>query len=562
MQLPRRVVLACLAALVLLNLALRHPQIDHETGVDSFFIHTLAESINQHGQARWILNPLSFFGLYPLSYPSIGPLLYSSGSQMTGYSVEGVIFLSSHLFGAVGVLVSFMMARALRRDDLFGLAVALAMSLAPRFIAFTMWTGSTRGLFMFLLPVFVWTLLSAYRTPTKTNVALSVLVLGLAAATHRLAVLLVLVLVAFVVTYILVLLFRLLRLRSPRLMLNPRLRKFASVLALLALVAIALGLLLGTDILQEYETAKVGGGSSTLGQLISLGGSVGRSVGLALPFALVGVAYLPFLRNKGVPEVLVLLILLALLPTLFLRRYTGFYITPFIALFCGLGLVFLVRVLRSRGRVAAGALVTAAVLLTATSVVARNWELEQASYIANETYTTGLYARYLPGSHTMIANDGLLGVHVAAISGRAYLPVGGAGTTFQSPELLIFEFYSPQDVYNNTVRIPLQNLTVESDSPFYLYGIQAERDWAIILQDKPYGTVSLLDRSRYALAYHLENEVYDLSFTAFDNTYPSRFAESMERGYVEGGTYHDARYKLVDTGRETMWVIYPEVAFR
>ncbi|HKZ48264.1 MAG TPA: hypothetical protein VJ397_05670 [Thermoplasmata archaeon] len=546
-----------------LNLAMRYPPFPHETGVDSFFIHTLAESISSQGQAKWVLNPLSFFGLYPLSYPSVGPFLYAASSEMSGFSIEAVILLTSFVLGAASVPLSFMMARALRRDDIFALGVAFCFSLAPRFLTFTMWTGSTRGLFMFLLPVFVWGLLSAYRTTTKTYVALTVLMLGLAATTHRLAVLLVLILVAFVLTYIIVLVLRVLRLRSPRLMLNPTLRKYASVLSLAVIAVIAAGILFGTDVLEEYQTSRLTSGQSTAEQLIALGGSIGRSVGLALPLALVGVAYLPFLRNKGLPEVLVLLILLAMVPTLFLRRYTGFYITPFIALFGGLGILLLVRALASRPKAAAVALVTALVLVTGTSLYARDWELGQVSFIADDTYVMGVYVRHLPGDATTLANDGLIGVHVAAFSSKPYLPVGGAGTTFQSPELLAFGFYSGQDVVNQTVRIPLQNLTIESDSPFLLYGIQAEQDWALLLQDRTYGGARTTDRERYDLAYYLEAEYLDLNFTAYDNRYPSTFAVSVKQGYVDSlNVRHDARYKLFDSGIETLWLVYPQKAFR
>ena len=563
MELGKRTVFALLLGLVCLNVAVRQPSmINHETGVDSFFIHTLAESINRQGQAEWIINALSFFGLYTLSYPSVGPLSYAAASQMSGLSIEGSILLSSFLIGAAGVAVSFMMARSLRRDDVFTLSVTFASSLAPRFITFTMWTGSTRGLFMLLLPVFLWAVLTAYRQPTKRHIALVVLILGLAAATHRLWVLLSLVLLAFVVTYIFVLALRLLRLRIPRFILNPKLRRYAALLTLAVLAATTLVLLLQSDVLKQYEQSQLGGGDTTVSQLIALGGSIGRSVGLALPLALVGVTYLPFVRNKGIPEILILLILLALVPTLFLRHYTGFYITPFIALFCGFGVTFLYRALRKRRRAAVAVVVSSLVLLTATSMVARNWELAQTVYIPDWTYNAGLYVRYLPGESTFVANHGLMGVHVASISGKPYLPVGGAGTTSQSPELLAFGYFSPQDVYNNTVRLPLQDLRVESDSPFELYGVKAGDDWAGILQDDNYGLVSRIIQERYNLAYHLDREELGLFFWANDKAYDSTFARSMHFGYSEASVTYDARYKMLDVGPESLWVIYPQRAFR
>ena len=75
MRVGRRTTLALLAAIVVVSLLVRYPRSDHEVGVDSFFVHTLGQSIVANGRAEWILNPFSFFGWYPLSYPSAVPFL-------------------------------------------------------------------------------------------------------------------------------------------------------------------------------------------------------------------------------------------------------------------------------------------------------------------------------------------------------------------------------------------------------------------------------------------------------------------------------------------------------
>jgi hypothetical protein len=162
-----------------------------------------------------------------------------------------------------------------------------------------------------------------------------------------------------------------------------------------------------------------------------------------------------------------------------------------------------------------------------------------------------------------VANSGLSGVRVAAVSGKPYLPVGGAGTTLQSPELLIFDYYDPDEISERVTRIPLQDLTIESDSPFSLSGINVELDWAQILQDQWYGTVSKVDQQRYNLAYYLELEFFGTNFSAFAGLYHSRFASSVHFGYEDPiGVFHDARYKMFDSGAHTVWLVYPERAFR
>ena len=153
MRLGKRTTLSCLIVLTVFNLLLRYPQFPHEVGIDSFFVHTLSVAIVSDGFARWILNPFSFFGWYPLSYPSAGPFLLSSASVVGDIDVETSIFVVSMLLGPVGILSSFMMAREFRESDLFALGAASLYGLAPRFLAFTLWSASTRSLFMSLLPI-------------------------------------------------------------------------------------------------------------------------------------------------------------------------------------------------------------------------------------------------------------------------------------------------------------------------------------------------------------------------------------------------------------------------
>src|SRR5712691_5267289 len=163
MKLGKRTTLALLSAVTVLNLILRYPQFPHEVGVDSFFVHTLSVAIASDGYARWILNPFSYFGWYPMSYPSAGPFLLSSTSVVGNVDVETSIFVVCMLLGPVGILSSFMMAREFRESDLFALGAAALYGLAPRFLAFTLWSASTRSLFMSLLPIFMWLLIANYR---------------------------------------------------------------------------------------------------------------------------------------------------------------------------------------------------------------------------------------------------------------------------------------------------------------------------------------------------------------------------------------------------------------
>ena len=83
--------------LLLLNIIIRIPSIPHEKGYDSFFIHSLANSISYAGVAQWWINWMSVFGLYPYSYASAVPFTLSGISQLTGISGWKLQYYSSVL---------------------------------------------------------------------------------------------------------------------------------------------------------------------------------------------------------------------------------------------------------------------------------------------------------------------------------------------------------------------------------------------------------------------------------------------------------------------------------
>jgi len=541
MKLPRRVVYSVLAALVFLSLLLRYPRTAHEVGVDSFFIHNLATNIVNDGYAEWILNPLSWFGWYPLSYPSGGPFLIASFSSMSSLAIEPAILLLSLTFGTLGILTSFVMAREFRDDDLFSLGVAFIYAFAPRYLAFTLWTASMRSLFMVLLPVFIWVVIRTYREPKVTDFALVTLFFLILAATHRLAALLAVVMIAFVVAILLLIALRILRLRFPKIVLASPYRRVSPYLALGCFAGVAGIMFLGTDVLAEYSTGELLSGTSLHIQMFNFGVSLTRSVGLSLLFALVGVFVLVRSRNKSLREPFLLISFLGLTPTLFLRQYTGFYILPFIALLAGFMFVAAEGMRRPRFRKAVIITMLAASLGFSAAVL--EYEIQNTTFLPEATYGTSIYLRTYAPERNLITNDGLLGIRVASFSASRILPVGGAGTTFQSPELLAYRFFTRAEVEANTVRVPLQDLTLESDSPWIASTIQAEADWVDIMQGPFDSQGSAM--ARYDPAFYLENEHLAGFFFAYGNRYPSEFASSV----------HDSAYKLYDGDAETLWYV-------
>ena len=84
---------------------------------DSFIMHQLAESMVNNGYAKWILNPLSYFGLYPLSYPTAYPALLASTISLLGLDgYYGVLFLNLFFTVFLAAIV-FMFARCFGKND-------------------------------------------------------------------------------------------------------------------------------------------------------------------------------------------------------------------------------------------------------------------------------------------------------------------------------------------------------------------------------------------------------------------------------------------------------------
>ncbi len=541
MKLPRRSVLGLIGFFMLLSVVLRYPETTHELGVDSFFIHNLSTLIARDGHATWILSPFSLFGWYPMSYPSGGPFLIAGFTEISDIPTEGSILILSLMFGSLGVPMAFVMAREIRKDDLFSLAVAFSFAFAPRYLDFTLWSASTRGLFMVLLPLFIWAILRTYREPSLLNYALLALLAFLLSVTHRLAILMALVLMAFIAALILQAAMQVIRLRYPQVALTDRYRRVIPLVGLAAFSGVVSATIFGTGILSQYSTGELFSGQSVGVELLNFIVSLSRSVGLALVLALVGIASLARTRNKTLKEPFLVLSFIALAPTLFLRVYTGFYLLPFIAIFAGFAVSRLARIKRPWNRRAFIAMFFAGSLIFSTGVL--QYEISQSTSMPMTTYATALYLGPCAPDQTIISNDGLVAIRVAAISGCAYLPVGGAGTTSQSPEVLSYHYFSPQEVLGNMAPVPIQNVGLDSDSPWFVSSINAEADW-VSMMESPYNATGTL-QSRYHPTLYLENRYLAGEFFAFGNRYPAPLALSAYAG----------AYKLYDSGAEALWYI-------
>ena len=348
------------------------------------------------------------------------------------------------------------------------------------------------------------------------------------------------VVMAFVITMIFVVAAKTVRIRYAAVALSNPFRKTVRLAVLFLFFASSLALILVGGVLSSYQSGRIGFGSGILAELSNLSVSLARSAGLLVAIVPIGAVAVYEFRAKTFKEPFLLITLLLLVPTLSLRQYTGFYIVPFTAIFIGIGLWSILHELR-RMETKVAVLVVASVLTLLSAEFALGIDLQTDPALRNASYTNGVYIMHTTDG-TIIANDGRTASEIFAVSGRAYLPVGGATTPFQSPELLIFGFVDPSEL--TIVPVPLNRLTVESDSPFSLLDVNSERDWAEIL-NSPVGSVPTRIWQTYDPSYLVESWDARGGYLAYGNRYDSPFVRSAHLG----------SYKVFEIQRQTLWFV-------
>jgi len=522
---PKEVTFALLLSILALTLAFRYPVGEHEAGADSFVFHGLAQTIVDSKYAPWLINPLSIFGLYPLSHPS-GPILaVALTTELGGIPAEGSILVLDFLSAVLGTLGAFLMAREVKPDDRFALLVAFLFSTAPRFVSSLEWQVPTRSLFTAVVPIFVWALLRLRRRSDPIHIAVLATSLLVMMSAHRLAVMMAIVVAAYIVASIFIVSVRILRTTYSGIFLQRRLRKAIRFGSWSVIAIVMIYTLVFSGVLGEYNQGQLVGGSTAIVSLQNLGISLARTIGLLLPLVLFGVVAVSRARAPDVREPWLVAVLVGILPTLGLRQYTGWYLVPFAAVFIGLGILSLYHSLNARPRLRFAFLVTvlASSLVSTAMIVSYEHAVEQ--YLSAPTYDGGLYLRHVAQA-PFVSNSGSLGVQSHSISGLAYLPIGGSTTAFQGPEILAFGYLRSGDIHPRL--IPIGSLTIEDDSLFVLDGVNFEVTWAEILSRPVTDPNSLSQLHTYGIQYLLVDRRLPHSFEAYGNTYPSPFAVSVE----------------------------------
>jgi hypothetical protein len=548
-----------LAVLVLVNLIYRYPiGITHEVGADTTFIHSLANSLSQEGYAKWVLNPMSFFGLYALSYPSAAPFLISVISEMAGMSIELTILILGTFFGVIGSISSFLAAREIIKDERYAFIVGLLFSLAPLFLKDTTCVGSSRGFVVAFLPVIVLLLLKRLRSGDSRYFVLAVVAFVFICSMHRMGFLGVFLFIAFGFIPSLHRITQKIRFALVR---------YEKVFRIMAVSTALLGFFLlfyvqilfpgygGFDIREEYRLGAFFEGDSVPVLLLNMGVNFTGKVGLLAPLTIIGFVMYTWKRPKEVHQKYILMLVFILIPFLSLRAYISEFMILFFVFLIAFAMVYSPAFLRRGGKTLG---ILAIVLLLVST--AFSWEMKdywRGKYrtddqIPEDTFDVAMYIRVRTDG-IIAANDGLTAGGVVAMSGHGALPLGGASTHWRSAQQLIFInesgenllFFQPEKLQIR--RLNYDEITFNTDEIITATNApNALIDWEAIFYNVPSSETANDTTEKYSVHYILVLNQMPNHFLSYVRRY-SQMLTGMQDGVF-------ARYRVFMNEDHSLWL--------
>ena len=342
----RRTVLLLLLTLILIAVALRYPLVEHERfQTDSYFIHYLAKSIGDEGFARWMFHPLSYFGYYPVSYPSGMPFVLAELSELTGLSVELSVLVADMMLASLFALVVFCFSREFLERPEYALLAAFFASVGPRFVDTTYWDGSARGPVVVLMTLLVLLALRASSTHQNRLLVLAGLVGFACISVHHMAVLILLYGFGFVLA---VVGFRYVRVMKGTEIRHLAVASFIGSCTLVALCVLSYFGGLAATISRTFdEQGFFSIESALMSTLLNMGVSYTHQIGFVLLLSIAGLFIVLRRPVFTVRALLPISVILVSVPVLGSSLYVSMLLAPFVAI---LGLVYVREALRNEHR--------------------------------------------------------------------------------------------------------------------------------------------------------------------------------------------------------------------
>ncbi|MFZ3050046.1 MAG: hypothetical protein WBH08_05005 [Methanothrix sp.] len=534
--------------LLLLNIVSRIPLTPHgRDTVDSAFIWSLANSISISGVISWALHPLSFLGLYPLSYPSGSPIFLSFTSQVTGVSIENTILVYGFILGILGMLGSYIMALKIKDHYLFAFLTSFAFSTAPIFIELTSWSASTRNLFLALFPLFLWAVFWFNKKRTYLNKPiLLIIIFGSTLMTsHRISFLITIILLSFtlakIVWYIK---------DKPRILyytnkLSENVRFLILILLFILMFAFQFsGIGFYSGIWNDYQSGALSQGSGLFSLSLNLSTNYIGQIGILIPVGLIGFLILLRKTKKDSNDIFIICLLMLSASILALGIYMAPFLLPIISLLIASGVCKILNILHgdltTQGQTA-GCIdcmsrinkkfpVVLLFICFLASISFSGFMMERhlnaplgdtgdKTYMTHEPYV-GLFLKE-QGTRAFLSNDDLISKRIYASTGVPYLDVG--------INALINSWIQKDEL--EVQHISLNELSINSD--YFLKfkkDHQIEKDFSWIYSHEIQNDASKQILKKYGVnSIVINNKILDEIVGADFVTYHSIFAKSITR---------------------------------
>lgn len=337
---PKSTVILFIIAIILLSFALKYPAGGSEGGIDSFVHHSTAQSIVDNGYIHSSRSILSMFGMYPLSLNGGVHVLMASFSSITSSNIFYLMTPFSFIQSIVAILGMFIAAREFKKDVRFALLVSFIYTCTTRFTLYTNHQVGTRGLFLTIVPFFLWALFHFLDDRNTKNFAFVLLFAFITFVAHRMG--LYILMMVFFLSIALVLH----KLILPIVWSNRNKNLLFNIFLAVTVVAIILFTFVFLDILPIHrvwertpEDFIIGDGF--VSYIVALAYNYAKYVGIFSVFIPLGFILLLFKDKRNIKETVLLLIII---PFFFIVG--GFlYLAPvmfgFFSFFIGYSIIFI-----------------------------------------------------------------------------------------------------------------------------------------------------------------------------------------------------------------------------
>lgn len=425
--------------MIILNIVLRIPSIPHEKGSDSFFIHTLSNSVTTFGTANWWAHWLSIFGLYPYSYASSIPFSLSGVAQttgLTGVQMENTILLYCIFLGLFSIFVAYVFAGAIYNDFLFKYLMALVFSISQGVMIFSTWEISARGPFIILLPLFIFLILKKIHNFKKLTL---IGLLGLfLASTHHYFWFLIPLVAIFILLKTLYVSSTVLKKRS-------WIKKdYLNYLYLFSFISV-----LSYPFL-THSMIKVGSRYSYLIDMFIINT---RWTGILIIFSFAGMIYLSLKKSKKIEEWYLLVAFTVFIPFAYNQTYGMYLILIYVIFFINVALRNILNVNKQGTRKAITVIIVSSILMSSLfSAFYNNYRTSRDSWYMDEnTYQTGLWINKNIDTEKDVITDGrgLYAVRVIAVQSNGSSMISGGVMGLAN------NFIEKQFIYDNLIKVPM-----------------------------------------------------------------------------------------------------------